>query len=575
MSSSTVEQIKAKLGIVDVVGLYVKLEKAGANFKAPCPFHNEKTPSFFVSPTRGSYYCFGCGAKGDIFSFIQEFEGTDFVGALKNLAERAGVTLEYEKREMKSERDRLYSAMEHSMLHFQKNLGASTDALLYLKKRGLKIESVRDWKIGFAPIGWTNLRDYLSSKGFSDSEMEKAGLIKRADDDRSRFYDRFRGRIMFPIFDSSGRVVAFSGRILVDDGIAAKYLNSPETPLFSKSEILYGFDRAKLDIRRANAAVIVEGQMDLLMSQQAGVKNTVAVSGTALTTQHLTMLKRLAPAVVLGFDSDSAGFNAALKSAEAALGMGIEVKVVEILGGKDPADIALADPELWKKMIADAKHIVDFVLARIIRTETDKLKLLREVQAKVLPYVARIESSIEQAHFVQKIAHESGVREEALWEELKKMPKVQATNQPVPGIANAKPNLPRKSHNAIERIFGILFSQLGNKENADAPPSVREAQKRLKEMLGEEVYKENEAKAEEERSDLVFEVEVLYGKGNIEAGLEDLFQNLEEDLLKKKLADMMGELQEAERKKDKSKAIEIVMKCKELSEKLSKLKNKI
>lgn len=553
--------------------MYVKLEKAGANFKARCPFHNEKSPSFFVSPTRGSYYCFGCGAKGDIFSFVQEFEGTDFVGALKNLAERAGVPLEYEKRENRTERDLLYSAMEHSMLHFQKNLAASSEALLYLKKRGLAIETVRDWKLGFSPVGWTHLKDYLSSKGFSEGVLEKAGLIKRADDDRNRFYDRFRGRIMFPIFDSSGRVVAFSGRILADDGISAKYLNSPETPLFSKSEILYGFDRAKLDIRRAEAAVIVEGQMDLLMSHQAGIKNTVAVSGTALTPQHLTMLKRLVPTVILGFDSDGAGFNAAMKSAEAALSMGIEVKVVEILSGKDPADLVLADPENWKKAIADGKHVVDFVLGRIVRTEKDKLKLLRQVQAKVLPYVARIESPMEQAHFIQKLSHETGLPGDALREELRKIPK-SAPVAPAAVSAPAAPskqNASRKSHNAIERIFGILFAQ----ESSSPPGNTDGARKKLESMLGTESYRESEAGAEAERSDLIFEVEVLYGKGNIKDGLEDLFRNLEEDLLKKKLADLMAELQQAERAKDKQRAIAIVTKCKEISEKLSKLKNTI
>lgn len=573
MSSSTVEQIKAKLGIADVVGLYVKLEKAGANLKAPCPFHNERTPSFFVSPSRGTYYCFGCGAKGDIFTFVQEFEGTDFVGALKTLAERAGVEIRYERTEEKSERDRLYSAMEHAMFFFQKNLGSSQDALLYLKKRGLAIETVRDWKLGFAPAGWTNLKDYLASKGYTDPEMEKAGLIKKADSEYqgngpTRYYDRFRGRVMFPIFDSSGRVVAFSGRILIDDGISAKYLNSPETPLFSKSEILYGFDRAKLEIRKADAAVVVEGQMDLLMSQQAGVKNTVAVSGTALTIQHLTMLKRLAPTIILAFDSDGAGFNAALKSAEVALGLGIEVKAVEIQGGKDPADMALADPEAWKKAIAEAKHVVDFVLSRVMKGEKDKLSLLREVQAKVLPYVARIESSLEQAHFIQKIAHEAGIREEALWDELKKSAKPVAREPEKPLLARQNP--PRKSHDAVERIFGIIFSEEGR---AKAPPgSIDAHRKRLKELLGESVYLEREARAEEERNSLVFEVDLLYGAVSLKDGIEDLFRNLEEDILKKRLSDLMAELQEAERKKDKDSAIGIIKKCKEISEKLSKLK---
>ncbi len=561
MSSGTVEQIKARLGIAEVVGLYVKLEKAGANYKAKCPFHNEKTPSLFVSPARGTYYCFGCGAKGDIFSFIQEFEGVDFVGALKTLAERAGVPLEYERREMKSERDRLYSVMEHAALFFQKTLSGATDALLYLKKRGLKIETVRAWRLGFAAIGWTNLKDYLITKGFSESEIEKAGLAKRADEDKTRLYDRFRGRVMFPIFDSSGRDIAFSGRILVDDGVAAKYLNSPETPLFSKSEVLYGFDKAKLEIKKRDAAVIVEGQMDLLMSHQAGITNTVAVSGTALTPQHLSMLKRLAPAVILAFDSDKAGFAAAMKSAEAALGMGIEVKVAEIISGKDPADLILADPKLWEAAIAGAKHIVEYVLGRVVRAGGDKLAMLREIRAKVLPYVARIESPIEQAHFIQKIAHEAGVSEQALRDELKKITKSAAV-APERNTLAAKP-YEHKGSGAADHIFGILFKE----ENTGAAEAIK---KRLKEAIGE-YYPEARARAEVRREELIFEVEMLYGdKEKIKTALDDLLKNLEEESAKKKVIVLMEELQDAERTGDKMRKSDLIGKISEAQKKLKK-----
>ncbi len=581
MSSGTVEQIKSKLGIVEVVGMYLRLEKAGTNYKAKCPFHQEKSPSFFVSPARGSYYCFGCQAKGDIFSFIQEFEGVDFMGALKTLAERAGVPLEFEKPEAKSERDRLLSAMEHAALHFQKNLGAANDALLYLKKRGLKIETVRAWRIGFAPVAWTNLREFLAGKGFNDGEMEKAGLIKRADDDRSRFYDRFRGRIMFPIFDSSGRVIAFSGRILVDDGVAAKYLNSPETPLFHKSEVLYGFDRAKLEIKKADKAVIVEGQMDLLMSHQAGIANTVAVSGTALTPQHLAMIKRLAPSVVLAFDADGAGFNAALKSAEAALSMGMEVKAVEIEGGKDPADLVLADPELWKKSLAEAKHIVLFVLSRVMKGKADQLELLREIRAKVLPYVARIESPIEQAHFVQTVAHMGGVREDALWEELKKMPKIAPESTHAAGASAGGTVSVRKpvqtthgsqSASTPLRLFGLIFAQErspGEGGKAKAAPAFDPAgaERSLAKTLGEKSFAEAKAEAESKRNELVFEAELLYDKPEkANEAKDDLLRSLEEDRLKKLLTDAMQELQNAEHRKDKAKISEMIKRCQELSE---------
>src|SRR3990167_4113988 len=238
--NSPVAKIKERLSIEDVVSSYIKLERAGANLKAKCPFHNEKTPSFFVSPSRSSYYCFGCGASGDIFTFVEEFEGLDFKGALKILADKSGVVLEVYTKEAKekesekeklyrameeSEKEKLYRAMEESAKFFESNLKEAKDAETYLKSRGLNEQSIKDFQIGFIKNDWRLLYSHLKNKGFSDIEIEKAGLAKKTD---KGFYDRFRGRIIFPISDTSGRVIAFSGRLLVDDGKSAKYLNSPE-----------------------------------------------------------------------------------------------------------------------------------------------------------------------------------------------------------------------------------------------------------------------------------------------------------------------------------------------------------
>src|ERR1035437_5544536 len=260
--SSSVEQIKERLNIEEVVGSYIKLERAGNSLKARCPFHNEKTPSFFVSPDRGSYYCFGCGVKGDIFTFVQEFEGIDFLGALKILADKAGITLENFSSKITDKKERLYQLLEVSTLFLQRNLESEEIPLNYLKKRGLHDETIKTWKIGYVRDEWRTISDHLKSKGFTDDEIERAGITKT---EGKSTYDRFRGRIMFPLFDSAGRVIAYSGRQFESDGTEAKYLNSPETPLFEKSKVLYGFDRAKLDIRRAGSALFVEGQMDLLM----------------------------------------------------------------------------------------------------------------------------------------------------------------------------------------------------------------------------------------------------------------------------------------------------------------------
>jgi len=323
--TDSVEKIKERLGIAEVVGGYLKLEKAGKNLRARCPFHNEKTPSFFVSPDRGSYYCFGCGAKGDIFSFVEQFEGLDFKGALKLLADRAGVKLEYDRGSFsdgKSEREKIFQILEEATGYFETNLKSNDEARNYLQKRGVAEKTCVVFRLGYAPDEWRSLLTHLKNKKFTESDLEKAGLIKK-NETGSNYYDRFRGRIIFPIADSAGRIVGFSGRILKGKPEDAKYLNSPETELFAKSRILYGLDKAKAEIRRRDFAVLVEGQMDLLMSHQAGVANAVASSGTALTDEHINLLKRFSNRLLLVFDPDEAGFKAALRGAGLALTRGL------------------------------------------------------------------------------------------------------------------------------------------------------------------------------------------------------------------------------------------------------------
>src|ERR1700733_2299987 len=292
MAGDTVQQIKDRLSIVDVVSQYVKLDRAGSTLRARCPFHSEKTPSFFVSAERGTFHCFGCGEGGDIFTFVEKIEGLDFKGALKVLADKAGVEIVYERggKEKKDERERLFELMEVTTIFYTSKL--SDAAKKYLTDRGLKEATIKEFRLGFADSGWTDATDYLKKKGFSDKEIVEAGVGKKGD--RSTL-DKFRNRIMFPIADSAGRVIGFSGRIFGENASpeAPKYLNSPETPLFHKSRILYGFDKAKLSMRKLGCAVLVEGQMDLLASHQAGWANTVAVSGTAFTPEHAQLIPRM------------------------------------------------------------------------------------------------------------------------------------------------------------------------------------------------------------------------------------------------------------------------------------------
>jgi len=415
----TVDSIKERLDIVDVVSNYLKLEKTGQNFKGRCPFHNEKTASFFVSHARQTYYCFGCGAKGDMFTLVQELEGIDFKGALNLLADRAGVEIEYSSGESKGEKNKLYLAIEDATTFFENNLHESKEALKYLESRGITPESIKEWRLGFAPNEWRLLFNYLTGLGHSKDTLIRVGLIKQGDDAAKEAYDVFRGRIIFPISDASGKVIAFSGRALDKDTVP-KYLNTPETSLFRKGEVLYGLDKAKDEIRKKNFAILVEGQIDLVMAHQIGIKNTVASSGTAFTEMHLERLKKLSTRILLAFDGDEAGEKAAEKSTLLGLSLGMEVKVASLPKGKDPADLASESSEALKDVLKKATHSIERMLDRILEGEKDKRKLGKLIEKKVLPVLTLIDSAIEKAHFISLISKKSGIREEVLWEDLKK-----------------------------------------------------------------------------------------------------------------------------------------------------------
>ena len=573
--SSQVEQIKERLGIVDVVSQYIKLEKAGSNFRARCPFHNEKTPSFFVSPTRNSYYCFGCNAKGDIFSFVEQFEGLDFVGALKVLGEKAGVQIVFEKVGERDEKERLYNAMESATVFFEDNLKQKSEIHEYLKKRGLTDTTIKDWRIGYAPDSWSGLYDHLKNT-YSIQELERVGLIKKKENG-SDYYDRFRGRIMFPIFDNSGRVVAFSGRIVKDDGKNAKYLNSPETQLFSKSKILYGYDRAKFSIRKLDFSIVVEGQMDLLASHQAGFTNTVALSGTALTAEHINLLKRMSNNVVLAFDSDNAGIASSGKSAKEALAKGMDVKVTHLKEGSDPADVLQKDlptgktgKEEWRKAIRNSKHIVDFSLDILFETISDKRKLRLKASQNVLPYIKRIQNKIDQAHFISVVGHRLGVSEDVIREELNKVSIEDDTaiDSKNDIVINQQPKELNKKNSIENRIVGIVLWQ----KSLEKPIiNIKSIIIELERILGKEkalhIIEKNDNMEE-----LLYEIERLYsGDEKLEAEVYELLQNLEREFIKDNLDKVLDELKYAEVENDTDKLAEILKKHKELSNKLANI----
>jgi DNA primase len=570
--SSSVDQIKSKIDIVTLVSSYIKLDKAGANFKGRCPFHNEKTPSFFVSPDRGNYYCFGCHAKGDIFSFVEEFEGLDFVGALKVLADKAGVELDSYQKGEKSHKDKLYSVLEQAVFFYQKNLEDNNSAQDYLESRGITKETIKEFRIGLATSEWRDLYDYLSGREVSVGDMIEVGLLKKKEDasakSSSAYYDTFRGRIMFPISDSSGRVVGFSGRILIPDDKSPKYLNSPETILFNKSEILFGLDKAKTDIRLKDYSILVEGQMDLVMLHQAQIKNTVASSGTALTQEHLIKLRRLSNRIIMAYDGDSAGFAAANRSAQIALSLGMELKIAAMPEGKDPADLAKEDVSALKNVLRGSKHIIDFYTDALLSKKLTGRALGLEIRKNVLPYVALLPSTIEKDSFIKDIAKKAFIKEEALWEDLKQV----GNNDTIYKPKEEAKSPPKERIRAIERkIIGILLWQKENK-NGTSVVNIQDIEKRVREILGDRLDSLT-MNLEKEKESLIFETESYYNdKTNLKRDIEELVVGLEEEELKKKFSEAMINLQIAEQTKNSSDVLKFLEECQQLSQKINNLK---
>lgn len=468
MNNSVIEQIKSRLPIAEVLASYITLIPTGTQFKAKCPFHNEKTASFSISPERGLYYCFGCGAKGDVLNFVTEFEGVDFKGALKILADRAGIVLSaYQGKtsEEVDETDRLYQTLDDASSRYEKELQSNTEALEYLKARGLTDETISTFRIGYAPNEWR----YLSgSASIGDGIfLERAGLAKKTE---KGYYDRFRGRIMFPLSDSSGRIVAFSGRMFPDTPEGPKYLNSPETEVFQKSRILFGFDKAKQAIRKHNFAIMVEGQMDLVLSHQAGFKNTVATSGTAVSEQsatdmgaQLVVLSRLTPNLFLAFDGDEAGAKALARAALVALTLGMNPKVVALPSGVDPADYILKEgTEAWKERLKESEHYLLHTLHAIQHSSPSAHGLKLLIREKLFPFLLRVKSAIERQSYLDTIARESSVGVSAVLEDFNAFTREAAAVQQTTPLPI--PNTKAATH--LERF--VAFAELYPAESKES-----------------------------------------------------------------------------------------------------------
>ncbi len=426
MLSSPIEEIKSRLDIIEVIGSYIKLQKAGANYRAICPFHSEKKPSFFVSPARQIWHCFGCNSGGDMFRFVMKIEGVEFSDSLRILAQKAGVELRPVKPELITERQRLHEVCEISAQFFEKQLESKIgqEVKEYLLNRGIKEESIKRWRLGYAPETWQGLSDFLLSKKYQKEEIGKAGLAIK--NEEGRFYDRFRGRIMFPVFDLNSQIVGFGGRVFgknkSQESEEMKYINTPNTLLYDKSRILYGLDRAKIVIRQKDFCILVEGYTDVILSSQSGFENVVSTSGTALTPYQLKILKRYSENLFTCFDMDIAGDSATKRGIDLAQIQGFNIKVVTLPENLDPADVISKDQKEFGNLIEKSLSILDFYFQNAFSHFDKKTpEGKKEISKILLPVIKRIPNKIEQSFWIQKLAKELEVKEENVSEELKKI----------------------------------------------------------------------------------------------------------------------------------------------------------
>ena len=574
--ADTVQQIKDKLSIVDVITPYVKLTKAGKYWRGLSPFGKEKTPSFYVSPDRGTYYCFSTSQGGDHFTFIEKMEGVDFRGALKILAQKAGVEIEPLKPGDAEARDRMERVREmvaQAETFFVEQLGDSTagpgsEAYAYATKRGLTPATIKEWKLGFAPSGWRGLLEAMAARGYSQKELQSAGLVKEADEKPGTWYDRFRNRLMFPIRDAAGRTVAFTGRAL-DPNDNAKYLNSPETGIFHKSDVLFGMDRAKDAIRTRGFAILVEGQFDLLLLHQAGFTNTIALSGTALSSTHLSLIKRYADNLMLCLDADRAGLAASAKNAQAALRAGMRVKAVRLPEGKDPADIVSAEggAQVFAELVKNSQSVIEFFLAVLSAQERDDFKLLRLVEAIVLPLVVTVKSPLERNRYVEIVARSLQSTPEAVRASLPKPEAVpQDANEPdMPGKNGPSATSTQVSPQEARRLQLLALI----KSYPDTPLAARIESEYARIIGAPASISADVLDGLDERA--LFEAELSYGEAPLATAADDLIKTFERTILMDALRASTLDLRRAEASNDAEQIRAAATACRDISARLATL----
>lgn len=590
MIDSPIDEIKNKLDIVDVIGGYMKMQKAGRNYKASCPFHSEKTPSFMISPEKQMWHCFGCGKGGSIFDFVMEMEGIEFGDALKILAQKAGVELKKIDSKLsakwKTEKTQLYEICDLANRFFIKQLEESKtgkEMANYLVERRLNRDTIKDWQIGYAPSGWQSLFDFLNGCGYSEDNILKTGLSIKSEKAGNRSYDRFRNRIIFPIKDINGLIVGFTGRENPKnpDSRMGKYINTPNTSIYDKSSILYGLDKAKMDIRKNDLCVLVEGQTDVIMSHQAGFKNVIASSGTALTEQQLRIIKRYTENLATAFDMDTAGEMATKRGTDLALRFGFNTKVISLPNNQDPADCIKETPKAWLKAINNAEELIKFCFdSAFSKNDPEKVKGKKEISIVLLPIIKKISNKVEQAHWLQELATRLKIQESVLIEEMDKITDI-SPDYSNPDV-NIEPgqNKPNSGlYNSEEYIIGLVLSYPKNfGEHKDEPSYLFDNSdlRKIFEILKQKTSEKNSLKIIKDNLPINLAEKVDYLTFMVEAQkdmLDDFhpekemkfcFDQLKERYIKKKRNKLSLVIKEAEHRNDK-------LLLKQLTEKFNKL----
>lgn len=581
------DEIKQKVDIVSIIGERVTLKKAGNNYKGLCPFHNEKSPSFMVSPELQIFKCFGCQKSGDVFTFLEEYEGMEFYEALKKLAEKTGIKLKSFGGSQRGYKDRLFevNSVVSDFYHFMLiNHSAGNKALDYLlNQRKLKPETINKFKLGFSPDVPLGLKSYvIDRKKITIKELSDAGNVYSSN---GRSFDRFRGRVIFPLFDHRGNIIGFAGRTMPGSSKdLAKYINSPETPIYKKSQVLFGLNESRGEIKKAGVAVVVEGELDMISSFQAGIKNVVAIKGSALTKDQAMLLSRFAKTVTLALDADFAGSEAARRGIFIAEKAGLEVKVAKIVGFKDPDEAAREDPEKLKKFIDSAIGVWDFIIDFTFSkhkgiTGDQKAKIAKEL----LPLLSQIENKITQSHYLAVLAGKLSIPIDAVTEEMRKVKNTGSAYVGVPPkveeqtktrremleerllslVFNKNPGLlkQKKYSKVIKSIFGKkIVSEL---ENFETSVKISEFVKRIPPELKERF------------SDLVLKDDGISGDMNsaqIDKEMLELLREIEVMDLRLELESLATQISESENLKKKKKIKELEKRFSELTAKLSGLK---